>query len=217
MLSLNVAIKNLEIRAGKDKILFIIPELKLSSGSKTLIRGPSGVGKSTLLHMIGGLTPAARGEVRIDDISISDIPLREKDRIRSTQVSFIFQRLNLIEFLNVEENICLAPTYGHLIIDQFKKYENVMKRLGIWSLRYNKVKTLSLGECQRVAVARTLLSPAKIILADEPTSSLDLKNAESVFLSLTQDLGSRTLICVSHDERMVKYFDQVIDVEKWLA
>ncbi len=179
-------------------------------GELIAIIGPSGSGKSTFLTIVGGLLTPTSGAVIINDKNLADLNERERSKIRLKEIGFILQASNLIPFLTVANQLKL--------LDQVKK-ENMTKKqleelyedLGIGDLRTKYPSDLSGGERQRVAIAKALYSNPSIILADEPTASLDSDRAYEVMELLRNETKNKntTTIVVTHDIRLVGYCDKV--------
>ena len=201
----------MEVKVTQAQVpgLFTVRDLKVRSGEKVLIQGPSGQGKTTLLHLIGGILRPSSGEVKVDGIPLYDLGDRELSQFRRHRIGLIYQKLNLIEHLSVRENLELLKTSADA--------EDILKDLGLESSADKWASVLSLGEQQRVAVGRVLLQKPDLILADEPTSSLDRGNADTVMKLLVKAAAGKTLIAVSHDERVEKHFDRVISLKEILA
>jgi putative ABC transport system ATP-binding protein len=198
-------------RPGAPGDLFRIPELKIASGDKILIRGPSGRGKTTLLHLIAGLLAPDEGSIRVGATELARLPEASRAKFRREKMGLIFQRLNLLEHLSAEENVQLAQS--NISIDQARE---ALARVGIRDRAKARSSVLSLGEQQRVAVARVLVTKPEILLADEPTSSLDEANAARVLDLLFEAAGPRTLVMVSHDSRLASRFATQYDFEEWV-
>lgn len=192
----------------RSKPLFAIPNLKIPAGQKVLIHGPSGLGKTTLLHLLAGLFLADEGEVQVGDFEWGAMSDSDRCVARRKHFGVVFQRLNLLEHLTVEENVELATKDP-------KQIAISLQHVGLSELKARRASLLSLGEQQRVAVARVLASKPSIILADEPTSSLDQANATAVMNALFAASQQGTLIVVSHDERIRSRFDQVLPLESF--
>lgn len=201
-----IRINNLEKRYGK-RVLFSNFSCEINDGDFVVFNGASGSGKSTLLNMIGGIEPFDSGEIFIDDLNLS----KNKDVIRALRekVGFLFQNFALIEEKNVEENLMLvAPRYRTEV-----SVSEALAKVNLNGYEKRKVYTLSGGEQQRVAIARLFLKKSTIILADEPTGSLDKDNADRIiqYLFELRDTG-KTIILVTHDQNLKKRGDYVIDI-----
>lgn len=179
-------------------------------GELIAIIGPSGSGKSTFLTIVGGLLTPSSGTVIINDQNLSNLNEKERSKIRLKEIGFILQASNLIPFLTVEGQLKL--------LDKVKK-ENMTKKqleelyvdLDIGDLRNKYPSDLSGGERQRAAIAKALYSNPSIILADEPTASLDSDRAYEVMALLKRETKNKntTTIVVTHDTRLVDYCDKV--------
>ena len=175
------------------------------------ILGKSGSGKSTLLNLIGALDSYDRGDIIVDGESLSGFTPNRVDAYRSSYLGFVFQDYNLMRNLNVFDNIKLALN----VVDKknTNKVIDILKSLSIEDLKDRKVHELSGGEKQRVAIARALIKNPNVILADEPSGSLDTKNTTEVF-SILKDLSKdKLVIIVSHDRELAKQFgDRIIEI-----
>lgn len=184
---------------------FKIADLALSGGEELLILGKSGSGKTTLLNILGGLLPPNEGEVIINGKSIYQLKGAELDKFRGKNIGIIFQKPHLLQPLTVEENIQLANYFGET--EGSITVQDLLQELGMTEKRNSKTYSLSEGEAQRVSIARALANTPSIILADEPTSSLDDENAQSVIQLLktqTKKLNA-VLIIVTHDQRVKEH------------
>lgn len=190
--------------------------LELKKGEAISILGPSGSGKSTLMNIIGALDKPDQGEVLFDGQSLSTMSEVELTSFRNREIGFVFQMHHLLPQCTVLENI-LIPAIPLKDKDfkrsRLKVGEDLLKTVGLWEHKDQKPGVLSGGECQRVALIRALVNQPKLILADEPTGSLDEENALSM-ISLLLDLNSQfetTLIVVTHSQevggRMEKQFE----------
>jgi putative ABC transport system ATP-binding protein len=188
--------------------------LKIKEGSFVSIMGPSGSGKSTLLNMIGALDMPDKGHIEVAGQDISQI--KDLSLFRRETVGFVFQLHNLIPNLTSRENVEI-PMYGTGMTSEAMKTRslNLLKSVGLENKTEKKPNILSGGERQRVAVARALANNPKIILADEPTGSLDTKNG-SIIMELLQyhqkKLGA-TLILVTHDQKLAKTAENTIQIQ----
>lgn len=215
-----VDIENLSFSYRTPKTVLKIGELAIGQGEKIFLYGPSGSGKTTLLGILAGVLKANEGSVKVLGQDLTQMSGPARDALRGAHIGYIFQMFNLIPYLNVLENIMLPCRInqerqrrlnGRSREDEAK---NLAGRLGIAQIVTENVVDLSVGQQQRVAAARALLGAPELIIADEPTSSLDEDHREG-FLQLLfdqcRDLGS-TLIFVSHDRRMMPLFDRAVSL-----
>lgn len=198
-----------------------IERLFIDAGQRVFLFGPSGSGKSTLLALLAGVLTAQRGSVRVLGTELSS--LKGRDRFRVEHVGFIFQQFNLVPYLSVVQNVLLpcrfsrqrarraAQTHGSPAEAALHLLDSM--GLGV-SLRKRKATELSVGQQQRVAAARALIGAPELIIADEPTSSLDA-DARTAFLRLLREQCDRfasTLLFVSHDRQLAASFDREVNL-----
>ncbi len=183
-------------------------DMVFETGKSYMLLGASGCGKSTLLNMIAGILSPDRGSIEIDGRRMSAASQKEKDRFRIERIGFIFQDFKLIEDMTVADNINILRLEG---VDTAAADE-LLQRLGILDKKNKKVKHLSGGQKQRAAIVRALVKSPDIILADEPTGNLNYAIGEQVIRELVQAAEGKTLIAVTHDDRLTPYFDCVIDM-----
>lgn len=208
---MNISLSNIIVKIGPEqRSLFKISNLEILSGAKILIKGASGKGKTTFLHLLAGLFVPAQGHIRVGDTEITALDDEHRTLFRRHNIGIVFQKLNLIEHLTALENIELSLRSQQ----DTKRAIEALKSVGLQSREHDKVSVLSLGEQQRVAIARVLAGDAKIVYADEPTSSLDEKNAFEVTELLIKACKDKTLVVVSHDHRIEKYFSTINDFEE---
>lgn len=191
-------------------------DLAFETGHSYALLGASGCGKSTLLNLLSGIITPATGAVTVDGEAISALPQRARDRYRIARVGYIFQDFKLLEEMSVQDNIELLRLEG---VDT-SGMDALLDRLGILPLKRRRVARLSGGEKQRVAIARALIKKPPIILADEPTGNLNFSTGEEVVRTLIDNMGSGTLIAVTHDDRLAPRFDHVLDmnaVAEWYS
>ena len=183
-------------------------DLQLQPGSSVALLGDSGAGKSTLLHLVAGLEPLDSGEIWFDGRAIHGLPEPELALLRRQQIGLVFQQFHLIDTLSVADNIRFqANLCGSLDVD----YErNLIDRLGLGEQLNKHPAQLSRGQQQRVAIARSLLGRPRLLLADEPTGSLDEDSSEAVMAILMQLIreAGTALLMVTHSETMAAYLDQ---------
>ncbi len=187
------------------------PALKVNKGEALLILGKSGCGKTTLLHMLGGLLRPSSGSIKIHDQPLAQFNDKALDFFRGQHIGLIFQKSYFIQSLSVKDNILLAPYLAKKPIEA-TRLEKLTKSLGISNLLHKMPASLSQGEQQRVSIARAIIHQPDLVLADEPTSSLDDDNTTSV-ANLLQELcrkNDAALIIVTHDERLKQLIPQKI-------
>jgi ABC-type lipoprotein export system ATPase subunit len=193
---------------GETRIAYA--DLTFETGATYVMLGASGCGKSTLLNMIAGVLTPTDGKIIIDGTDMAALSQKRRDRFRIQNIGSIFQDFKLIEEMSVEDNIRVLELEG---VDTSAMKE-LLDRLRILPLRRRKVARLSGGEKQRVAIARALVKKPAIILADEPTGNLNYEIGREVVEQLVEVSGGRTLIAVTHDDRLATMFDHVIDMNE---
>ena len=200
--------QNIEFSYQSDQ-KFDIPSFNLKAGEQLLILGKSGSGKTTILNILGGLLKPQKGEVNINGTSLYQLSGAALDKFRGKNIGIIFQKPHILTPLTVEENLKLANFFSGA---SGVKNESLLRDLGIFDKRNAKVHTLSEGEAQRVSIARALANAPKIILADEPTASLDDVNAANVIKMLKEQAEkfNAVLIVVTHDQRVKDHISNQI-------
>lgn len=185
-----------------DRMVLSLPAFTARQGEHWLILGRSGCGKTTLLHILAGLLTPSRGRAVVADQDLSSIRGAALDRFRGRHVGIVFQRLHLVDALTVRQNLELAPWLaGCKSVDRI---DQLLEKLRLSHRRTAYPADLSAGEAQRVALARAVVNRPRVLLADEPTSSLDDENCNAVLSLLIQqaeDSGA-TLLIVTHDQRV---------------
>lgn len=204
-----IAIKNLS-KKFKNETAIDYKDMVFESGKSYVLLGASGCGKSTLLNMIAGILSPERGEIIIDGVDIAKASQREKDLFRIKNVGYIFQDFKLIPEMSVIDNINILKLEG---VD-VSRADEVLSSLEMLEAKNKRVCQLSGGQKQRVAIARAIVKMPDIILADEPTGNLNFAIGEEVVKQLTAVAKGKTLIAVTHDDRLCKYFDHVIDMNE---
>ena len=194
---------------GNERIILDSINYKFEHSKITTISGPSGSGKTTLLYALAGLLDIFEGDVEIMNKRIYTLSSIQRDKFRLENIGVIFQNLNLMPFMNVQDNI-LLPFYlrGTKITKEiFNKLNEYLEILGLGEIREKPINTLSGGEQQRIAIIRSMLSEPNIILCDEPTGSLDSKNAIKFMDSIVKlnKINKTTIIIVTHDELVNNY------------
>jgi putative ABC transport system ATP-binding protein len=185
-------------------------DITFEKGKSYMLLGAPGCGKSTLLNMIAGILSPESGTIEISGEDMTKKNQKEKDKFRIQKIGYIFQDFKLIPEMTVMDNIAILRLEKVDISDTDK----VLDSLGILEKKNKKVKHLSGGEKQRVAIARAIVKKPEIILADEPTGNLNFAIGEAVIKQLIEVSEGKTLIAVTHDERLGKYFDHIIDMNQ---
>jgi putative ABC transport system ATP-binding protein len=204
---------------GKPPLLHI-DHFSVARGERVFLRGPSGSGKSTLLGLVGGVLQPAGGSVRLLGTEISGLSASARDRFRGEHLGFVFQMFNLIPYLGVLQNVMLpalfSPGRARRLGETAElraEAVRLLSALGLssQSILESEVTQLSIGQQQRVAAARALLGRPEIIVADEPTSSLDHDARENFLRLLMNECSAQgtTLLFVSHDTSLGGLFDRV--------
>ncbi len=196
-----------------SEIQLRFPDFSLSKGEQALILGQSGCGKTTLLHLLSGLLKPDSGEVDVENENISKMSGARLDNFRGANIGIVFQTPHFIEALTVKENLTLAQTLAGKS-KNVDKVKTLLADLGVESKLNAKLNALSVGEKQRISIARALVNSPALILADEPTSALDDKNCDAV-LKLVREQAKKhnsTLLIVTHDNRLKDQFDKRIEL-----
>ena len=206
---------------GRSSFSLSLADLTVSYGEKLLLLGASGTGKSTLLSVISGTLLPDQGSVEIAKTEITNLSASARDRFRAEQLGVIFQQFNLLPFGSVADNILLplrfAPIRRNRVKDAKSEVARLCAALGLpVDIGREKASSLSVGQQQRVAVARALIGHPPLIIADEPTSALDI-NSQDAFLDLlftqAQTQGT-SVVLVSHDEKLGPRFDRILHMEE---
>ncbi|MEM9934028.1 MAG: ATP-binding cassette domain-containing protein [Bacteroidota bacterium] len=190
---------------------FIFPDIHCEKGDHILILGKSGTGKTTLLHLLGGLLKAQQGAILVGDTDLTELSANKLDHFRGKHISIIFQKSHFVTALTVKDNLRLAQYLADEKQD-IGRIQHILAELGLANKLGQKTHKLSIGEQQRVAIARAVLNQPDIILADEPTSSLDDENCEAVIQLLKDQASavSANLVIVTHDQRLKDVFSNQI-------
>ena len=205
-------VKEFATEAGPVRALNGV-SLSVSPGASVAITGPSGCGKSTLLSILAGLEPPTLGRVAIGGTAVSELPEAQRGRLRRERLGFVFQSANLQPFLTVVENVSLQLALSGRT-DGYERSWELLGGLGLAGMADRYPDQLSGGERQRVAVARALVHRPELILADEPTGSLDAESSRAVVDQLVEaqsEVGA-TMILITHDLGIAGRLDRRIDM-----
>jgi ABC-type lipoprotein export system ATPase subunit len=217
MLELKDIIKSFRLPSGEQTNVLNIPSFILNQKEQIAIYGKSGSGKSTFLNVISGILKPDSGSVIVDNIDITSLSESQRDKFRAKNFGFVFQTFNLLQGFTALENVLLGMTFAG------KPNKNIatemLEYVGLKDKLKNKPAELSVGEQQRIAIARAVVNNPKIILADEPTANLDAKNSENVIERIKKvcDEKNISLILVSHDKEVIERFQRTLSFEEMKA
>ena len=208
--------------SGTAPFLIDIGNLRVARGERVFLRGPSGSGKSTLLSLIAGVITPMEGTVRVLGRDMGTLGGAARDRFRADHIGFIFQMFNLIPYLSVVENVCLPCGFSSRRKERARREGRTIEAeavrllqhldMGTAAVRRRPVTELSVGQQQRVAAARALIGAPELVIADEPTSSLDADRRAAFLDLLFRECAQEqaALIFVSHDASLAPLFDRAI-------
>ena len=217
--NLILQIRDLHFQYPASDFKIEISDIKITQGSKIAISGKSGSGKTTLIHLISGILKPQSGEILFFDKSITDMNDKEIRKHRISNIGFIFQEFELLDYLNVMDNLVLPYKINKsLSLDEEikDKAKEIANRIGIGNKLDQHPKQLSGGERQRLAIARALITSPPLIIADEPTGNLDNKTSNIVMDEITDQVSytNSTLIMISHNNELISSFDEIIDIQE---
>ncbi len=197
---------------GRRSTVVDVAGFSLEAGSQIAVRGRSGSGKTTFLHLLAGILAADTGSILIDGQDMAKLPESKRDRLRADSIGYIFQTFNLLQGYSALENVLLGMAFAPGGRDR-KRALDLLGRVGLEGRLSYRPRQLSTGQQQRVAVARALAKHPKLVLADEPTGNLDRRNADEA-LQLIREIcreNGATLLLVSHDDAVLDAFEHSID------
>lgn len=211
---MSIRTQNLSVSLSSSREIQF-PDIDLTIGQSALLTGPSGCGKSTLLNILCGLQQNASGTCEVNGVPVLNLTARQADQFRANSIGLISQTLDLISYLSAYQNVQLGVQFqSRDRKDQTEvNPDELFERLGLSDANLNgPVSKLSIGQQQRVAVARALAGKPTVILADEPTSALDPASTDAFMRLLKDNLdpNSQTLLMVSHDHSLAQHMEQTI-------
>lgn len=212
-------LKNINKGFGKGENRTEILEdvnLQVNKGELVVLYGPSGSGKSTLLSIIGALLEPSNGEIKMDDENWTHLSNSEMTMLRQKEIGFIFQQSHLLPYLKVVDQLVYVGTIAGMKKKEAKKRaKELLTTFGLEHRLNNYPKSLSGGEQQRVAIARAFMNHPSLILADEPTASLDFERAIQVVEKIQDTVKEMNITCImiTHDTRIFKYADKVYELK----
>ncbi len=206
---------------GRDHDQLNIPHMRLEPGQRAILLGPSGSGKSTLLGLIAGLHTPSQGQVMVLGQDLAQLSPAGRDHFRADHMGFVFQQFNLLPYLSALDNVLLPLRFsrrrrqraGNAPAEARRLLEELQLTEPSWALPPHQ---LSVGQQQRVAVARALIGGPELLIADEPTSALDADTRDQFLALLMQELNRHgsTLLMVSHDASLANHFDRVLNLSQ---
>ncbi|RXK53688.1 ABC transporter ATP-binding protein [Oleiharenicola lentus] len=205
-----LTVQNLSKAYGPHRVVDV-PAFALEAGAQVALRGESGSGKTTFLHLIAGILAPDAGRIELAGREVAALGEAARDRLRAETIGYIFQTFNLLQGHTVLENVELGMAFGRGV--DRAHAEALLKRVGLGDKLGHYPRQLSTGQQQRVAVARALANRPKLVLADEPTGNLDTRNSREA-LALIREVcreNGAALLLVSHDEGVLGQFEQVQD------
>lgn len=218
-----VDIKALEFAYQGAKTLINLPSFEVREGETVFLKGASGSGKSTLLGLIAGVLRPKSGSVKVMNHQFSELSGTQRDRVRANHIGVIFQQFNLMPYLGVIDNVVLPCKFSNLRRNRLERdphgeARRLLGRLGVDESLYTRTRILdlSVGQQQRVAVARALIGNPNLVIADEPTSALDA-DARDMFIELLLEevkKSSAALMFVSHDASLARFFERGVVLEE---
>ncbi len=215
IISLNKICKSFPLEMGGDQQVLFDISFDVKAGEFVSIMGPSGSGKSTCMNIIGALDTPTSGVYKIYDKNVTNLTTDELAVVRNEYIGFVFQNFNLLSKRSVLDNVMLPLMYRGLPMDErIRRAREMLKRVGLEKFESYLPTQLSGGMKQRVSIARALAGNPKLILADEPTGSLDSKMGNEIlkfFKKLNEDMGI-TIIMITHEFDIAKYSDRLIHI-----
>jgi ABC-type lipoprotein export system ATPase subunit len=199
---------------GSPLLVLDVGRLEVARGEQVVIRGSSGGGKTTLLNAIAGLTTIDSGRVVVRGTDITQLPEVGRDRFRARHIGFVFQTFNLLAAFSALENVLLGMTFTGQRRDSARATE-LLERVGLSHRLAHKPAALSVGEQQRVAVARALVNKPELLLADEPTANIDPAHQQQVIDLLREVCRAENvaMLLVTHADEVARQFDRVEHLE----
>ncbi len=194
-----------------SQVSFSFPDFSCAKGDTLLVLGNSGKGKTTFLHLLALLLKAEAGEIVLDQENLTSLSVADSAKLRSQKIGVIYQRPHFVSALSVKDNLLMANYLANKKLS-IERLQELSEMLGIANLLNKKTSECSLGEQQRIGIARALMNRPSLILADEPTSSLDDENCEKVIELLKNQVvdANASLIIVTHDQRLKNHFKNQI-------
>ena len=201
--------------SGNPLVIIDIPRLDIGAGEQVVLRGESGGGKTTLLHLISGIVKADSGSIKLDGMELNKFSESARDRIRADKMGYVFQTFNLLPGFSALENVRLGMTFARKKMN-LERAKDLMNRVGLAERMNYMPNQLSVGQQQRVAVARALANKPRLLLADEPTANVDPANQNRI-IELIQEVCREDVVAillVTHSDEISKRFERVERLEQ---
>ncbi len=209
-------IKKSFVQPDKSKVPILdIPHFEIAAGEQVVLIGPSGCGKTTMLHTIAGITKPDEGKVFVDGLELTRFSEAARDRIRADKLGYVFQTFNLLPGFSSLENVLLGMTFASKKVSHARARQ-LLEQIGLSHRLHNKPAALSVGEQQRVAVARALANEPLLLLADEPTANVDPRNQQQIIdlIKTSCETENIALLMVTHSMEVADQFDRVVKLEE---
>lgn len=206
--------KSYPLPGGGTVQILDVPNLKVEVGEQVVLLGQSGGGKTTLLHIIAGITTADKGSVLLDGIELTKLSEQGRDRVRAAKLGYVFQTFNLLPGFTALENVRLGMTFGNGKHD-LARATRLLERVGLGDRLHYKPAQLSVGQQQRISVARALANRPRLLLADEPTANVDAANQQKIIDLIRETCQEEqiALIMVTHDLKLAQQFPRIERLE----
>lgn len=207
--------KSYPLPGGGTVQILDVPNLNVDVGEQVVLLGQSGGGKTTLLHIIAGITTPDSGSVLLDGIELTKLSEQGRDRVRAAKLGYVFQTFNLLAGFTALENVRLGMTFGSGKHD-ISRAIRLLERVGLGDRLHYKPSQLSVGQQQRISVARALANCPRLLLADEPTANVDAANQQKIIDLIRQTCQEEqiALIMVTHDLKLAQQFPRVERLEQ---
>ena len=200
--------------SGNSLLILDIPQLDIAEGEQIVLRGESGGGKTTLLHIISGIVTADSGSIKLDGTELTKFSESTRDRIRADKMGYVFQTFNLLPAFTALENVRLGMTFARKKMNA-ERGKELLNKVGLSDRMHYLPSQLSVGQQQRVAVARALANKPRLLLADEPTANVDPSNQKRI-IDLIKDVcrdESVAILLVTHSDEIAHRFERIERLE----
>ena len=215
MLEIRDLLKSYTEPSGNRLLILDIPQLNIAQGEQVVLRGESGGGKTTLLHIISGIVTADSGSIRLDGTELTAFSESRRDRIRADKIGYVFQSFNLLPAFTALENVRLGMTFARNKLSA-ERGKELLSKVGLADRMHYRPSQLSVGQQQRVAVARALANKPRLLLADEPTANVDPANQKRI-IDLIKEVCRDELVAillVTHSDEIAGQFERVERLEQ---